>query len=88
MKYVLFYESADDVAAKAPAYFPAHVARFDDFTGDLLMVGTFANPQQDGSMAVFRTREAAEAFAVGDPFVLNGVVKRWHVQEWNEVLAP
>ena len=88
MKYVLFYESADEVAAKAPAFFPAHVARFDDFKGDLLMVGTFANPQQDGSMAVFRTREAAEAFAVGDPFVVNGVVKSWQVREWNEVLAP
>jgi uncharacterized protein YciI len=88
MKYVLFYDSADDVAAKVPAFFPAHVARFDDFKGDLLMVGTFANPQQDGSMAVFRTREAAEGFAVGDPFVVNGVVKRWHVREWNEVLAP
>jgi hypothetical protein len=24
---VVFYESADDVAAKAPAHFPAHVAR-------------------------------------------------------------
>jgi hypothetical protein len=26
-KYVLFYESADDVTSKAPPVFPAHVAR-------------------------------------------------------------
>ena len=31
--------------------------------------------------------EAAEEFAQGDPFVLHGVVARWHVREWNEVLA-
>jgi len=27
------------------------------------MIGTFANPQEDGSMAIFTTREAAEAIA-------------------------
>jgi uncharacterized protein YciI len=51
------------------------------------MVGTFANPQEEGSMAVFTTREAAEEFATDDPFVLNGVVREWHIRGWNEVLA-
>jgi uncharacterized protein len=32
-------------------------------------------------------RDAAEAFAKSDPFVLNGVVRRWSVQEWNEAIA-
>jgi uncharacterized protein len=88
-KYVLFYESADDVPAKAPLHFPAHVARWKEFQdqGTLLMIGTFANPQEEGSMAVFTTREAAEAFARSDPFVLNGVVRRWSIREWNEALA-
>jgi uncharacterized protein YciI len=90
MKYVLFYESADDVATKAPPHFPAHKARLDEFhgRGDLLLVGTFADAQKDGSMSVFRTREAAEEFANGDPFVLNGVVRAWRVLDWNEILAP
>jgi uncharacterized protein len=90
MKYVLFYESADDVASKAPAHFPAHRARLEEFHSDgrLLMVGTFANPQEEGSMAIFATREAAEEFARGDPFVLNGVVRDWQIREWDEVLAP
>ena len=57
MKYVLFYESADDVLSKAPPHFPAHRARLDEFhaRGDLLMVGTFGDPQAEGSMSVFRT---------------------------------
>jgi uncharacterized protein YciI len=90
MKYVLFYESADDVASNAPAHFPAHRARVDEFhaRGDLLLVGTFADPQKDGSMSVFASREAAEEFAREDPFVLNGVVRDWRVLDWNEVLDP
>jgi uncharacterized protein len=89
MKYVLFYESADDVVNRAPAHFPAHSARLDEFhaRGDLLMVGTFADPQTEGSMSIFSSREAAEEFAAGDPFVLNGVIRAWHVREWNEVLS-
>jgi uncharacterized protein YciI len=51
------------------------------------MVGTFANPQTEGSMAIFTTREAAQEFAEGDPFVLNGVVARWHIREWNEIFS-
>jgi uncharacterized protein len=71
MKYVLFYESADDVLARAPAHFEAHAARGQDFheRGLLLMYGPFGDPQREGSMAVFTTREAAEEFARGDPFV-------------------
>ena len=90
MKYVLFYESADDVLARAAEVFPAHRARIDEFhaQGTLLLVGPFGDPQREGSMSVFSTREAAEAFATGDPFVTNGLVKRWYVREWNEVLAP
>ena len=43
MKYVLFYETGDDVSSKAPTSFPDHKARRDEFhdRGSLLMVGTF-----------------------------------------------
>ncbi len=90
MKYVVFYHSADDVATKAPSVFPAHRARVDEFhaRGDLLLVGTFADPQADGSMSVFRTREAAQEFVDGDPFVREGVVASYEIREWNEVLMP
>ena len=88
-KYVLLYESADDVRSKAPLHFPAHVARWKTFQdqGTLLMIGTFGNPLEEGSMAIFTTREAAEAFARSDPFVLNGVVRCWSIREWNEAIA-
>ena len=88
MKYVLFYESADDVRAKAPAHFAAHRAYWQSFldSGTLLMIGTFEDPQE-GALAVFTTREAAEEFARGDPFVVSGVVRNWYVRGWNEALT-
>ena len=88
MKYVMFYETGD--ISKAPANFPAHKVRLDEFhaRGELLLVGTFEDPAKNGSMAVFSSREAAEAFVAGDPFVLNGVVASWRILEWNETLAP
>lgn len=90
MKYVLLDASADDVATKAPPVFPAHEARPRDFheRGELLMVGTFEDAQRDGSMAILPSREAAEEFAAGDPFVLEGVVRRYEVRGWNEQLMP
>jgi hypothetical protein len=33
------------------------------------------------------TREAAEEFVKGDPFVLEGLIKRWQIREWNEAIA-
>jgi uncharacterized protein YciI len=90
MKHVVFYEPAADVLERAPVHLPAHQARIREFhgRGELLMTGTFGDPVTQGSMAVFTTREAAEAFVAGDPFVLNGVVRRWEGRDWDEVLAP
>lgn len=88
MKYVLFYESTGD-REQARVHFPAHRARFEAFHagGTLLMIGLFSDAGDAGAMAIFTTRDAAEEFARGDPFVLHGVVGRWYVREWNEVLA-
>jgi uncharacterized protein len=88
MKYVLFYELADGTLPKIPQHFPGHRARNLEFQarGTLLMSGPFADPSQ-GAMAVFTTREAAEEFVRGDPFVVGGVVARWHVREWKEGLT-
>jgi uncharacterized protein YciI len=87
MKAVLLYRSAPNVLQLAPLHYPAHKARVDVFhaRGDLLAVGTWADPQE-GSMAVFRSRAAAEEFVKADPFVLNGVVASHEIKDWNEAL--
>jgi uncharacterized protein len=90
VKYVLLYESADDVAERAPAHAAAHREHWHPYTerGELLLIGPFGDPQSEGAMAVFTTRESAEDFARRDPFVLEGVVRSWEVREWNEAIGP
>jgi uncharacterized protein YciI len=89
MKAVVIYQSAaaPDMLDKARLHYPAHKLRVDAFAarGDLLAVGTWADPRE-GSMAVFRSRAAAEAFVKDDPFVLQGVVASHEIKDWNEVL--
>jgi uncharacterized protein YciI len=89
VKYVMFYEAEDNFRSKAPAHVPAHRARLDDFhaRGMLLMAGQLGDPMQGAALGIFTTREAAEEFAAGDPFVLSGVVRNWSIREWHEVLA-
>jgi hypothetical protein len=50
------------------------------------MAGPLGNPPE-GALAIFTTREAAEEFIAGDPFVNNGVVAKWRLVEWQEALA-
>ena len=87
MKAVLFYESSPDMMNVVHQHYPAHKSRVDAFhaRGDVLAIGTWADPRE-GSMAVFRTRAAAEEFVKDDPFVLNRVVARYHIKDWNETL--
>ena len=37
--------------------------------------------------AIFASREGAEEFIAGDPFVLEGVVRSWQIREWSEALG-
>jgi uncharacterized protein len=83
LRYVMFYDSGD--LSLAMEHFPAHKARYTEFMdrGVLLSLGPFTD--RGGSIAVFTSRETAEEFASGDPFVVNGVVSKWLVREWREV---
>ena len=89
MKYVMTYSAVEDFLPLAQQHGASHVARLHEFhdRGVLLMVGTFDEPMNGDAMGVFTTREAAEEFVAGDPFVLHGVVAEWTVRPWDEVLT-
>ena len=84
MKIVLFYEVAPNALPKIMNHFPAHRARLEEFhaRGELIAAGPLGNPP-DGAMAIFTTRQSAEEFLQGDPFVVNGLVAKWRLVEWN-----
>ncbi|HRC87297.1 MAG TPA: YciI family protein [Thermoanaerobaculia bacterium] len=93
--YVVFfdidYPSIPAAIADAPAALMAHKQRAQAWQeqGKLVMAGAFQDTPEGrlNSMAVLTSREAAEDFAAGDPFVLSGKVLRWQVREWNNMLA-
>jgi uncharacterized protein YciI len=67
------------------AVYPRHKAFLDQFVGrgEVVGVGHFTDPG-GGNMAIFRTREAAEAFAKDDPFFLAGLVNEYQVKDWGD----
>ena len=90
MKYVMQYEAAPDFMPKVPLHIEAHRALWKQFSdaGTLLMIGPFTDAPAGGALGIFSQRAAAEAFVAADPFVKHGLVARWTIREWNEVLAP
>jgi uncharacterized protein YciI len=83
VKIVAFYDMAEGALPNVMTHFPAHRVRLDEFhnRGVLIAAGPLGNPPE-GAMAIFTTREAAEEFIKGDPFVTNGLVSKWRLVEW------
>ena len=88
MHYLLFYEVAEDYMSKRAAFRQAHLelAWQASDRGELVLGGALGSPV-DGAVLLFKgdSPEVAERFALADPYVTNGLVKRWHVREWTTV---
>ena len=88
--YVLIYETVDDYAARRPAFREQHLraAREARNRGELVLAGAFADPI-DRALLVFCVddKSKVEDFAGKDPYVVNGLVKRWEVRPWTVVVG-
>jgi uncharacterized protein YciI len=91
MHYLLFYEVGDDYLTRRAEFRSRHLAMAWSASdkGELVLAGALANPV-DGAVLLFKgdSPAVAEDFAKSDPYVLNGLVKRWYVREWNTVAGP
>jgi len=85
MKAVVIGESSGATMEQIMAVYPRHKALVDEFVsrGEVIGIGPFTDR---GNMAIFRTRESAEAFAKQDPFMLEGLVKSYTVREWLDTM--
>ncbi len=65
------------------AVYPRHKALVDAFIarGDVIGIGPFV---EGGNLAIFRSREAAEAFVREDPFMLEGLIKSYDIRDWGD----
>ena len=55
--------------------------------GELLLGGAWPTPWTGRSCCFAEPPAAAEAFAVADPYVTNGLVTRWQVRAWTTVVG-
>jgi uncharacterized protein YciI len=85
MKAVVIGEGSGASMEAIMAVYPRHKVVVDAFKGrgEVIGIGPFAD---GGNMAIFRSREAAEAFVREDPFVLEGVVKSYVIRDWNDAM--
>jgi uncharacterized protein YciI len=83
--YVMRYGMTPGGEARVMDVYPRHRAYLDEVAkaGRILLIGPLLPAPGSGAMAVFRSREDAEAFPMGDPFVLEGLAEPMPVQEWD-----
>jgi hypothetical protein len=85
MLFAVIGSSAGKTRAEIMAVYPRHKAFLEPFVarGEVVGVGPFTDPG-GGNMALFRARAAAEAFAQGDPFLLEGLVREYQIKDWGD----
>ncbi|QHJ09913.1 hypothetical protein FX988_00121 [Paraglaciecola mesophila] len=90
MYYLLTYDVEADYFKRREAYRDEHLklARAACEKGELRLGGALTEPNA-GAMLLFEgvSANAAEEFAKHDPYVIHGLVKHWHVQEWAIVIG-
>lgn len=86
--FLLFYQVDAEYLARRGEFRGAHLAKAWAASehGQLVLAGALTNPV-DGAILLFKgdSPAVAEDFARTDPYVLNGLVKRWYVREWTTV---
>src|SRR5512136_3109804 len=90
MHYLLFYDVAPDFVERRSQFRAEHLtlAWQAHARGELILGGALAEPV-DGAVLFFQgdSPDVAARFAEADPYVLNGLVKRWQVHPWLTVVG-
>jgi uncharacterized protein YciI len=90
MHYLLFYEVGSEYAERRELFRSEHLklAWQADADGELILGGALARPI-DTAILLFKgdSPAVAEKFVRADPYVRNGLVKKWYVREWTTVVG-
>ena len=88
--YALLYELVDDMVMRRVPFREEHLrlARESREGGDLVLAGALTEPV-DRALLVFHVddKSRVESFARKDPYVINGLAKKWEVRPWNVVVG-
>ena len=89
MFFILFYETVDNYIERRAPFRDLHFDHLHQAraAGHLLRAGAFANPA-NGAALVFKTDDIStvERFAKTDPYVTNGIIRKWYIREWTVVV--
>jgi uncharacterized protein YciI len=90
MHYLLFYEVSEDYLRRRAEFREEHMslAWQAQARGELILAGTLADPV-DQAVLLFQAESPAvvERFVAADPYVRNGLVKRWRVRPWTTAVG-
>lgn len=88
--HVLHYYTVDDYVEKRKSFRPAHFDHIKQYIerGEILMGGAYEGPA-DEALIVFNGEDTsvAQRFAESDPYVKNGLVTKYRIRVWNEVVS-
>ena len=87
--FLLTYTLAPDYLARRAARRAGHLAlaRAAAERGELLLGGALDPAEEAVLLFAGENAGAAQAFARGDPYVVNGLVTGWRVREWITVVG-
>lgn len=87
MHFLLIYDLAPDYLERRAAFRAEHLKLAWEAKG-VLLGGALGEPA-DRALLLFEGDSAEEAkrFANADPYVRNGLVKRWEVRPWTTVVG-
>ena len=89
--FALLYDVVDDFVVRRTPFRTEHLrlAAEGHNRGDIVLAGALSEPA-DTALIIFRCadRSVAEDFARRDPYVVNGLAKKWTVRPWNVVVGP
>ena len=91
-KFLLKYDYIPEVLEKRGPYREEHIALANKFVeeGTCLSGGPVADVGKEvpkGALFVFSDAESAQEYANGDPYVTNGIVTEYSIEEWNVVVG-
>ncbi|MCU7490559.1 MAG: YciI family protein [Ignavibacteria bacterium] len=90
MHYLLIYELTPDYLERRVEFRDEHLRlAWEAHDNEELILGGALSDPVDEAILLFKgeTPEVAEKFARVDPYVKNGLIKKWQVRPWTTVVG-
>jgi len=88
--YILFYKTVENFLELRKSLRSLHLEHVQNAfdAGHLILGGAFTNPSGEAAL-VFKVLDQrfVSEFTENDPYVINGLITDWRIQEWNVVVG-